>query len=344
MANYGASVLQKAQVMLNDRFSSAEMRTKPSSILMMLLKNRDFLIPDLAQLRDREDRATSTYIKNRAQRTLLNARSHNHSGAVADSTEVAINYTTYADVAQTSLKRADNNLFNDAEILSHEIENMLINLHEGIESDLVQWLDTVKTQASNPPAGSLKRATFNATTNVYEVAAGNADEYLSIAKSIFRQEKFGGGLFDAIIDSGLYTVQEKQANQGAGNSTNLSFQFSGVEARESIEISDGTYTNGLGYFVPQGMAGIIDWIPPVNKAGKGDFQSVLGGFSTIVDPMTGLTFGLHGYTERGDTSAANGNVQDEVTEWELSLDLSPQHAPIVTNTSGQSPIFAIAQL
>ena len=342
MPNYAASVLAKAQVMLNERFQQAEMRQKPSSVFMMLLKNRDFLIPDLRDLRTREDRPTSAYLKNRASRALGGSRTHNHTGAAADSTEIPILYDTYTDVAQTTLKRGDNNLFADAEILSHELENMFINLHEGIETALVTWLDTNKNQVSAPPSGTLKRATFNAANDVYEVASANADEYLNIAKSIFRQEKYQGGLFDAIIDSNLYSVQEKQANQGQNNSTNLSFQFVGIEGRESIEVDDANYANGLSFFAPMGMTGILDWVPPVNRRGKGDFESVLGGFSTVIDPMTGLPFALHAYTERGDTSGANGSAQDEVTEWELSIDLSPQYAPI--STANQTPIFAIGQL
>ena len=342
MANYAASVLAQAQVMLNERFQAAEMRQKPSAALMMLLKSRDFLIPDLKTLRTREDRPTKAYLKNRANRTVANARSHNHSGANADSTEIDISYTTYADTFSTSLKRADNNVFSDAEILAHEIENSLINLHEGIETALITWLDTNKNQVSAPPSGGIDRATFNTANDVYEIAAGDADEYLSIAKSIFRQEKYNGGQFDAILSSLLSSTHEKKAAQGTGNSTNLGFNFIGVEASESIEVSDTNYANGIGFFSPVGMTGILDWIPKQNRQGKGDIDSVLGGFTTITDPMTGLSMAVHGYTERGDTSGTNGNAQDEVTQWEMSIDLSPQKAPI--STSNQSPIFAIAQL
>lgn len=342
MPNYAASVLAKAQVMLNERFQQAEMRQKPSSALMMLLKNRNFLIPDLRDLRLREDRPTNAYLKNRATRAVTNSRTHNHVGAAADSTEVDITYDTYTDVAQTTLKRADNNVFADAEILSHELENMIINLHEGIETAMVTWLDTNKNQVSAPPSGAIKRATFNAANDVYEIAAGDADEYLNITKSIFRQEKYQGGFFDILMDSLLYSTHEFKANQGNGNSTNLSFQFQGFEARESVELADGNYANGISFAAPVGMTGILDWIPPVNRRGEGDMMSVLGGYGTVIDPMTGLEFALHAYTERGDTSGANGNTQDNVTEWELSIDLSPQFAPI--STANQTPIFAIGQI
>lgn len=342
MPNYAASVLAKAQTILNDRFQAAEMRMKPSATFLKMLQSRNFLIPDLKELRTREDRPTFTYLKNRAVRTPTNSRTHNHTGTTADSTEVSITYTPYTDVFQTSLKRADNNILSDAEILSHELENAFINLHEGIETDLVAFLDTNKNTVSAPPSGTLKRATFNAVNDVYEIAAGDSDEYESIIKSVFRQEKYPNFMIDGISDSTVISKGQFRANQGTGNATNLGYQFMGLSNNESIEINDANYPNGLGFFFPEGMVGILDWIPRANRQGVGDIDSVLGGSSTIIDPMTGLEFAVHAYTERADTSGANGNSQDNVTEWEISIDLSPQKAPI--STAGQTPIFAFGQL
>lgn len=338
MANYAESVLSAAQVMLNQRFQSAELRYKPSPILMKLLQNRDFLIPDLQTLRDREDRVTKAYLKNRASRATGSARAHNHTGTTAGSTEVSITYTPYTDKFQTSLKRGDNNVFSNAQILAHEMENAFINLYEGIETALVTWLDTNKNQVSAPPSGSLKSASFNAVNDVYEINASDANRYWQIVKSVFTQEKYKG-MIDMVSDSLSYINGEFYANQGTGNSTNTGFQFSGVDVAESIEVSDATYVNGFSFAWPQGLAGILDWIPPVNRRGEGDMMSYNGGFGTIIDPMTGLPFAVHGYSQRADTSSANGNVQDVVTEFELSIDLSPQKAPLTT--ANASPIFAL---
>lgn len=342
MADYAASVMARAQVMLNDQFQSAELREKPSPTLMALLEQRNFLIPDLKALRTREDRPTSTYLKNRTTRTLTNARTHNHTGNVGDSTQVDITYTTYTDRFSTSLKRGDNNIFSDAEILANEMRNSLINLHEGIETALVTYLDTNKTQVSAPPSAALKRATFNATNDVYEIAAGNSDEYWHIIASVFRQEKYNQSMFKVISDSLLTSRGEFQANQGTGNSTNLGFQFGPVDVNESIELTDANYAGGISLAWPMGLVGILDWIPIQNRQGKGNFDSVLGGFSTMTDPLTGLEFAVHAYTERATTAATNGNAQDEVTQWEMSIDLSPQHAPLTT--ANASPIFAFGQL
>lgn len=342
MADYAASVLAKAQVMLNENFQKAEMKEKPSSVLMMLMKNRQFLIPNLNKLRDREDRPTKAYLKKRTKRATTGTRTHNHTGSNSDTQEVDIAYTGHVDKFATSLKRSDNNLLSDAEMMAHEMQNAFINLHEDIETSLVGFLDTNKNGVSAPPSGTLQRANFSAANDVYEIASGDSDEFLNIIKSVFRQEKYGRGSFDIILSSLLYSTHEFKANQGNGNSTNLGFQFGGFDAKESIEIADANYVNGLAFAAPVGMTGILDWIPKQNRKGKGNFDSVLGGYSSIIDPMTGLSFAVHGYTERADTDASNGNTQDELTEWEISIDLSPQVAPV--STVDETPLFAFGQL
>jgi len=182
MADYAGSVLAKAQTMLNADFQGAEMRVKPSSALMMLLKNTQFLIPDIRGLRTREDHPTKTYLKNRAARSVSNARTHNHTGAVADSTEVDIDFVIYTDEFSTSLKRGDNNVFNDAEILAHEIQNAFTNLHEGIETALVTFLQAGRQVTT---ATTVKRAPFSDINDTYEVALADEDEFWHIIKSIY---------------------------------------------------------------------------------------------------------------------------------------------------------------
>lgn len=341
MANYAASVVATAQMMLNQDFQKAEMRSKPSAVFMTALKNRSFLMPDIKTLRLREDRPTKAYLLNRAERTAGSARSASHTGTVGDSTEVNIAYSVASDVFKTSMKRADNNLFTDAEIMKHEIQNALINIHDALETAGVTFLDTNKNQVSDPPSGSLKRASFNATNDIYEIGADDENEFFNIIKSIFRQEKYAGSSFDIIADSLKYSKGEFLMAQNQANATNLGWQFSGLNVAESIELADSDYTSGICFGVPSGMFGVLDWIPKQNREGHGDFMTYNGGFATITDPMTGLQLALHGYTARADTASANGNIQDETTEWELSLDYSYQVAPLTT--ANASPIFGFGQ-
>ena len=107
---------------------------------------------------------------------------------------------------------------------------------------------------------------------------------------------------------------------------------------ESVQLDDANYPDGIGYAIPTGTIGVVDWIPRQNREGKGDLESYVGGFTTITDPYTGMPFALHAYQQRANTGAAGGDSQDVVMEWEVTVDLSFNHAPMVP--AGETTIFA----
>lgn len=335
MANYAASVLTEAQLILNERFASPEKRMKSPGVFGAFRKNTDIAIPNVGDLRTKEERPEKGYFFNRTKRSLLTSRTHNHTGAVADSTEVSFSWATYGDKCQTSLKRSDNNVFSDAAILANELENMFKNIYEGIDSAALAYLGTNKSTVN----AATKNGVFDATNDVFEIATANIARFIQHAKSMLRQN-YHTGMADAILDPVLYLEAEHYLNQGAGNSTNLAYQASlGANLWEAIGLTDANYPLGSGYFIPEGTIGVVDWIPRQNRQGKGDFDSVLGGFGSIVDPISGMTFAVHSYAQRADTSSAGGDTQDEVQEWEISVDLSFNKAPLTA--AGETTIFEV---
>lgn len=335
MANYAASVLAEAQLILDQRFAAPEKRLKSPGVFGAFRKNTQLAIPNVGDLRTKEERAEKAYFFNRAKRSVLTSRTYNHSGAVADSTEVSLSWATYGDKAQTSLKRSDNNVFADAQILANELENMFKNIYEGIDSAALAYLGTNKTTAN----AATKNGVWDGTNDVFEIATGNIARFIQHAKSMLRQN-YHTGMADAILDPVLFLEAEHYLNQGSGNSTNTAYQASlGADLWEAIGLSDANYPKGSGYFVPEGTIGVVDWIPRQNRQGKGDFDSVLGGYGSIIDPISGLTYAVHSYAQRADTSSSGGDAQDEVQEWEISVDLSFNKAPLTA--SGETPIFEV---
>lgn len=334
MPNYAASVLAEAQHIFTQRYSEPEKRLKSAGVLASFLKNTQVAIPNIDELRVKEERPQNAYFMNRSKRSSISSRTHNHSGTVGDSTEVALSWQTFGDVFQTSLKRSDNNVFADAQLLANEIDNAMKNIYEAIDAAGLAYLDTNKSGVNV----ATKNGTFNGVNDVFEIAAADINRFIQNAKSMARQNYYNGSL-DMILDSLLFVEAEFLANQGGSNSTNFGFQFSGTDIMESVQLADGNYTNGLGYAIPQGTIGLVDWIPAQNRAGYGDMDSYVGGFGTIVDPISGMTFALHSYQNRADTSAAGGDTQDVIQEWEVTVDLSFNKAPLTPAT--ESTIFAV---
>ncbi len=323
MANYAASVLAEAKLIIAERFSAPEKRLKTVGVLSAFMKNSEIAIPNLGALRVKEERAEKGYFQNRSKRTVLTGRTHDHSGSVGDSSEVEFSWSTYGDKAQTSLKRSDNNLFSDAQLLANEIDNMVKNIYEGMDDAALAYLATNKSGVN----AATKNGSFNGTNDVFEIQAADVNRFIQSGKSMLRQNYYSSAA-DVILDPLLYVEAEFLANQGGSNATNFGFQFSGVDIMESVGLTDVNYTDGAGYFIPQGTIGMVDWIPQQNRNGEGNLESYVGGYSTIVDPISGLTFALHAYQDRADTSASGGDTQDVVMEWELSVDISFNHSPL----------------
>lgn len=334
MANYAASVLEEAKLILAERFAAPEKRVKSPNVLGAFQKNTEIAIPNVGALRTAAARAEKGYFFNRSKRSNTSARSHNHTGTVGDSTEVAFSWATYADKFQTSLKRSENNLFENAQLLANEIENALKNIYESADAAALAYLGTNKTTVNV----ATKNGVFDATPDVFEIATANIARFIQHAKSMMRQN-YHTGVGELILDPVLFLEAEHYLQQGAANGTNLAYQIAGVNLWEAITLSDANYPKGAGYIIPEGTIGVVDWIPNKNRMGWGDYESYNGGYGTITDPRTGMTMALHGYSQRADTSSAGGEVQDVTTEWEISVDLSFNKAPLTT--AGETTIFEI---
>ncbi|TAN17231.1 MAG: hypothetical protein EPN37_07195 [Chitinophagaceae bacterium] len=338
MANFSVSNLVKAQARLADKFKNNEMRTMASPAIMLAMQNQTALIPSHEQLRVREDRPITGYMMNRVKRTPGNSRTYNHTGSAGTSSGFDFVWSILSDVFSISLKQMDDNIFSFEEALAQEILNCSINLHEKIEQTLINYLFTQRSQVS---VATPKGGTWNATNFAFEVASTDKVTFYQRAKAFMRQN-FYRGLLDMIADVNMSIASENLAAQGAGNATNLAYQFAGLTISESTALSDANYANGAVLAMPQGSFSLQQWIPKQNREGRGDYNSVLGGYGSISDPLgTGLQFAVHGYTERADTSALNGNAQDDLLQMEISIDISPVVGKL--SNPNESIVFEIAQ-
>jgi hypothetical protein len=338
MANFATGNLLTAQTILNARYAQPEMRMKPSPALDMLLGNTNFLTVDAKTLRTRDDRPIEAHLFSRTKRTSGAARAATHTGTIDDSQKVTLTWATKSDKTSISLKLLDKSVFEFNEVLANKLEQCMMNIVEDHETAAIAYLLAQRTQVSEV----LKGATFNTANYVAEIAEIDKNKFLQVLKSIMRQNKYKGQL-DVIADSIMQVELEFMQNQGSANSTNTGFQFNGVRYAESIELADTNYTNGMVVAMPAQSVCALDWIPKQNRTGWGDYNSYVGGFGTIRDPWgMGLTFAVHGYSSRSDTSATNGDAQDVLMEFEVSLDLSLNKAPL--STSNESVIYEIARV
>lgn len=324
MANFDTGNLLTAQTILNDKYAAPEMRMKPAPAYSLLLGNTGFIGEDVNLLKTRDDRAIEAHLLTRTKRNSTSARAYNHTGSFDDSQKVTLTWVTKADTTKISLKLLDKSVHDFNTVLANKLEQCMMNILEDYETAAIAYLQAQKTQYS----ASLSVGSFNTANDTFEIQAANKQQFYQVLKSIFRQNKHRT-MLDVIADPLMFVEGEFIANQGTGNSTNTGFQFTDLNIAESIELADANYTNGLVIAMPKDSVGAMTWIPKQNRQGVGDYNSYVGGYGTMTDPWgLGLLFAVHGYAQRADTSSTNGDTQDVVLEFEVSLDTSFNKAPL----------------
>lgn len=326
MANFDTSNLLTAQTMLADRYKQPEMRMKPAPAFSLLTGNANIAIVGVESLKTRDDRPFELHFLTRTKRASGAARAHNHTGTIDDSAKITPTWTTKSDKFAISLKLLDKSVFEFNAVLANKLEQACMNVLEDKETEAIAYL--MAQRATQQPANV---ASFNAATDAIEITAEEVEKkrFFAMIRSVMRRNYFSGQL-DVIVDPNLAVEAEFLAAQGGGNATNYGYQFGGMSIAESIELSDADYAKGTALVMPTGSVAALNWIPKQNRQGIGDYNSYVGGFGVF--NFMGYQFALHGYAQRADTSAANGDVQDVQMEFEVSLDSSFNKAPLVYTT------------
>lgn len=341
MANYTPSNLVKAQARLIQAFQSNELRFREPAVFKEYLRNTAIMIPNYMELRTREDRSVETYFKNRTSRALGSARAHNHVGTKGDSTALALSWTTYADKFEISLKQGDNNIYSFDDMFMGEMENVIANFAEGLETAAVAHLFANRSGVN----GVTVEGAFDNVDDVFKITEStNGTRAVQITKSVMDILKYSGSM-TFICDTVAFNKFQYQAFQGSGNNANLSFQFGGIKFVHSPDLNalaaglTVPITKGFWIAVPDGTISALPWIPKQNRAGA-DFGSVAN-YGTIMNPIDGIDYAVHTYYEGADESASNGYTQDVLFQHEFSVDVAFENAPLTTANETTLQAFAL---
>ena len=333
MANFADNALLKAQTQIQEKFQSPEMRVKTNGSFTPFLRNTQFTIPNITDLRVAAARPVEVNFLTRSKNATGSAKSSRHTGGQGDGGKVLLDFTQYVSTGSTSIKLSENSVFSDTQIIANEIEGMMMNIAEDVHVASLAYLDANKSGVNS----ANKNGAFEATNDVFEVDIAKKDRFFQMTKSMLGQNFHKGG-YDAVLDSDLYAQMLYAGSQGGGNATNLGFQFQGGNFNEAIGLTDANYENGVGFFIPEGTIGVVDWSEPKNRENWGELDSYVGGFRTIYNPYLGVDCALSAYIDRADRTAVGGNVQDVVIQWEITADLALVKAPI--SVADETTIFA----
>lgn len=339
MANYTASALLGAQARFKPTWELPEVRRKLDPALTLALKNMTVTIPDHQELRKKDDRPVKAYIKTKRAASATVVKAHNHTGTKADSAEVTLAWVKFVEPFTIYRKQGQSNMIGYEEQLAHELAESARNIHSRAGTAALAYLQSNRCQLAAPATGGA--GTWSGANFALEVDAAEKQNFFQMIQSFMRVQNYRGD-FDVLLDPTGYRNYNRVGAQGSGNAVNLAYQIAGINAYETTETIDANYTNGSGLIMPSASFAGLPWNDPLNRQGKGDYDSVLGGYGVIADPLgSGLPFDFHAYTERADGSGQGGGVEDEKLEAELTLTIGWVLPPL--STANESVVYEVAQ-
>ena len=331
MANRTTANLVKAQAKLLGAFQAQELRFRNPVTYLAFKLSGAIMFPNYDLLRTREDRTVETNYKLRASRALgTGGRIHNNTGVKADTGILTPTWTTYDDTFSMSLKQADTSLYNAEEQMAHEVQEIVANFAEGLETVATAYIFNNRSQVNIATA----EGAWDNTDYVWEITeTSHGDRAIQITKSVMHANKYGGSNLAVFCDTISYNKFESDAAQGVSNSTNLSFQYNGVTFIHSVELGAlgaglvSAYAKGFWVVAEMGTFGVLPWIPVQNRNGVSTKEN---DYASLMNPVDGFSYAVHSYETRADGSAGNGYTQDVVTQYEISIDQSFNDAPLST--------------
>ena len=336
MANRTTANLVKAQLKLIAAFQSSELRYRFPATYLALKAVSNVMLPNYEELRKREDRTIETNYAIRSKRTLGTARTHNHTGVKNDTGTLTPTWGVNADVFNMSLKQADSSIYDAQEQMNQEVMNVIANFMEGYETQSTAYLFANRSGVNIATA----EGTFDAVDDVFKISEAKETRAMQISMIALDANKYPAGS-TMFCDSISFAKFQYQAAQGAGNATNLSFQFQGMTFVHSVELGAlaaalvSAYAKGFWIVVPTGTVAVLPWIPKQNRIGVETKENV---YTNLLNPVDGETYAVHSYETRADDSANNGYTQDVVTQYQISQDLAFIKAPL--STANETPILA----
>lgn len=336
--NYVPSNLVKAQAKLLMDFGKGELRAIDPVTFKAFQRNNEIMMPSHKVLRTREDRALEAYFMQRTARALGNGRSHNPTGNTGNTGVLTPSFVTYNDKFSISMKQANNNVYAFEEMFNNEIANVLKNFQTGNETNATNFLYNNRSAVNV----AVSEGVFNAVTNSFEIIeSNNGQRSIQITDGAMAENLYGGMTTTVFCDSISYNKFAFLSKQGAENATNTSFQFEGKTFVRSLYLTAKAialgYTKGFWIAVPDGTISVLDWIPIQNRQGVVKAPSR---YSSFINPIDGLTYAVFDNYIAQDSTASNGYTQDILENYEFSIDLGFEAAPL--SNAGETTIQAFA--
>ncbi len=326
---YSATVLQDARAWIKDEDNkSFELRPVKTYILPAFLRDRQFTVPNLAEIKAATTQATKAMYFTDKDFTINSSKSNTPSGEKSGTAITTLNWATKGFAIDLPSKQYDGNEVARMKGFAMSLYIAEKTFWAAFDETLLAYLVANKTTVNDAEGGGAE------SSGDFIINYAERDEFYNILDAHMAMNDFDGETLD-IHDTYWKKFVRHYSNQGNANSTNLSYQFTGFTTYSSNKISNGTGVLSTHYIIPSNGVAILDWNEPANKRGdKLNDGSYLGTYQSLFYPE--ITFDLFVKSAWGDTSSDGGTVQDLTETFEFSLNYSLTTQPFTE--SGRTAI------
>ena len=312
---YSATVLQDARAWLKSADNkNFELRPVKTYILPAFLRERNFTIPNLADIKAATTQATKAMYFTKKDFTINSSKSNTPSGEKSGSAITTLSWSTKGFTIDLPSKQYDGNEVARAKGFAMSLYNAERTFWSTFDETLLAYLIANKTGVNDASGGGSE------SSGVFTINYAERDEFYNILDAHMAMNDFGGEILD-VHDTYWKKFVRHYAAQGPSNDTNLSYQFDGFTAYASNKIVPSSSELSVHYVIPLHGVAIIDWNEPANRRGdKLNDGSYLGVYQSLFYPE--LTFDLFVKSAWGDTSSDGGSVQDKTETFEFTLNYS----------------------
>lgn len=275
-------------------------------------------------------------VKKKGTITIKNVRSCNVVCGENESDLVRITWKTIvADICMVPSQYATNQVgYQDdlAQKMRETVEAFKLEM----ETDIETALDLNKSQVY---ASTIVGDDYALTGGAIQVTDAAKDYFFGDLPAINFADEFRDPTIKIVTTHRMMPIVDKLYHQGAGNDKNTTYQFPGKDFRFTNAITNGAGKKATGYFMPQGVFGILTRVDLDAKMNHKSTKGTEWRQETL--PELPFPVGIKYDSECSDQSALQSNSMTHlkatlVEHWQISYDFAivmPYNSDIATKAS-----------
>jgi len=331
---YSATLLQAAiyKASQSDMFQKFETRGSVYGALDAALAQKNLLLPNstIEKLKKASSQTEKiyTFVKEANGNGTARACSGSGDGATASTT---LSWSTLSETFQISYLDMAQNDYSYEEMFELRLRQRLLSIYSRLDTIVVDALEANYTEGLGTEFTKFNDAS-QVPLSAYDLTTNTAAFWLNRAKVDARRNDINMDNLHFVGDPALAGIVSSMGNQGAGNVTNLGFQFQGVGFSHTNRLENNTGRYATGYMFEKGMFTLLTWANKLARDGKDIGTDV---WTTFQDPRYGFTMELKVKKRCNDNTSKGAGMEADYDEsFVISFDYATPFAYTSDSNSG----------